>query len=60
MSILRVKTEIIFEYDTLNYPIPADGNVRQTLEDELSEAICASMSIDLESVKVSSVKKVEE
>ena len=52
---IRVKMMITFEVDDEEYPLPADGNVEEELEDSISEFI-----YDTEGVVIKHIKTIQE
>ena len=52
---IKVRMMITFEIDDEDYPIPADGNVGEELENSVSEFI-----YDTEGVKIKSIRTTQE
>tara|TARA_R100000808_G_C2068523_1_gene96980 strand:+ start:353 stop:526 length:174 start_codon:yes stop_codon:yes gene_type:complete len=52
---IKVRMMITFEIDDEDYPVPADGNVGEELENSVSEFI-----YDTEGVKIKSIRTTQE
>jgi len=52
---IKVKMQITFHIDEEDYPVPADGNVGEELENSICEFL-----YDIEGVKAKSIRTIQE
>lgn len=52
MSIIKAKIEIHVTIDTDEYPVPADGKLTLTLQDDVQEAIEGSVPVEINVIKI--------
>lgn len=57
MSKTKAKIELHVQWDTDEYPTPADGRISLQLQEDIQDAVEGSMSIEINAIKITGISK---